>query len=217
MNSTKSTTLKWMLLLTLSVSILLVITGCGKKAETNELQLESSDKHPVVTIEMSNDKVIKVELFPEVAPNTVNNMISLVQAGFYDGKIFHRVIPKFMVQAGELVAADAGQPDYTIKGEFANNGFKNFLLHERGVISTARVGGMNDSASTQFFIMVNKNAGLDGDYAAFGKVVEGIEVADEIAAQPRDGLDRPNKDPLYMKKVTVDLKGMTFPEPEVIR
>lgn len=173
--------------------------------------LESSDKHPIVTIELSNDKIIKVELFPEVAPNTVNNFISLVQSGFYDGVIFHRVIPGFMIQGGDPDGTGMGGPGYSIAGEFTSNNFENNLLHTRGIISMAR-SGMPDSAGSQFFIMVEDAPHLDEQYAAFGFVTEGLDAVDEIVNQPRNSSDRPN-DPISMRKVTVDTKGMTFEEP----
>jgi len=173
--------------------------------------LESSDKHPVVTIELSNDKIIKVELFPEVAPNTVNNFISLVQSGFYDGVIFHRVIPGFMIQGGDPQGTGMGGPGYQIAGEFSSNGFENNLLHTRGIISMARTR-VPDSAGSQFFIMVEDAPSLDKEYAAFGFVTEGMDAVDEIVNQPRNSSDLPN-DPISMRKVTVDTLGMTFEEP----
>lgn len=174
--------------------------------------LLSSDKHPLVTIEMSNDTVIKVELYPEIAPNTVNNFISLIQKGYYDGLIFHRVIQEFMIQGGDPDGTGAGGPGYSIPGEFTSNGFQNDLLHTRGVISMARTGEPN-SAGSQFFIMVADAPTLDKQYAAFGAVIEGMDAVDQIVNQPTNSQDRPNE-PLSMKKVTVDLKGMTFEEPE---
>lgn len=177
-------------------------------------ELLGSDKHPVVTIEMSNDKVIKVELYPEVAPNTVNNFVSLVGKGFYDGVIFHRVIPGFMIQGGDPDGAGTGGPGYSIKGEFTENGFDNKLKHTRGVISMARTN-LPDTAGSQFFIMHEDASSLDGKYAAFGKVIEGLDVVDEIVAQERDASDKP-LNPLSMKKVTVDTKGMTFEEPKKV-
>lgn len=174
-------------------------------------ELLGPEKHPEVTIEMSNGKTIKIELYPEVAPNTVNNFISLVQDGFYDGLIFHRVIPGFMIQGGDPDGNGSGGPGYSIPGEFSDNGFENKLKHTRGVISMARTN-MPDSAGSQFFIMVEDYPSLDNLYAAFGKVIEGIETADEIVAQDRNANDKP-LDPLSMTKVTVDLKGMTFDPP----
>ncbi|ANY70635.1 peptidylprolyl isomerase [Paenibacillus sp. BIHB 4019] len=174
--------------------------------------LLDSDKHPVVTIQMSNDTVIKVELYPEIAPNTVDNFISLVQKGYYDGLIFHRVIQGFMIQGGDPDGTGAGGPGYSIPGEFTSNGFQNDLKHTRGVISMARTGEPN-SAGSQFFIMVADAPTLDNEYASFGAVIEGMDAVDQIVNQPTNSQDRPNE-PLLMTKVTVDLKGMTFEEPE---
>lgn len=169
-------------------------------------------QNPVVTIEMENGKAIKVELYPEIAPNTVNNFISLVKKGFYDGTIFHRVIPGFMIQGGDPSGDGTGGPDYSIKGEFQKNKIKNELKHTRGVISMAR-SSHPDSAGSQFFIMVEEATHLDGSYAAFGKVISGMEAADEIVSAKRDYSDRPAKDQV-MKKVTVETFGTEYPEPE---
>lgn len=169
-------------------------------------------QNPIVTIEMEDGGKITVELYPEVAPNTVNNFISLVSKGFYDGLIFHRVIPGFMIQGGCPMGLGMGGPDYNIPGEFRRNGFDNPLEHDRGVISMAR--SMHpDSAGSQFFIMVEKAPHLDGQYAAFGKVLEGMEAADKIVSVDRDGRDKPFV-PQRMKKVTVDTFGVTYPEPK---
>ena len=167
--------------------------------------------NPVVTIEMENGGVIKAELYPEIAPNTVNNFISLVKKGFYDGVIFHRVIPGFMIQGGDPEGTGMGGPGYTIKGEFTGNGFKNELRHKRGVLSMARTM-MPNSAGSQFFIMHDAAPHLDNQYAAFGKVIEGLEVVDAIAKVKRDYNDRPET-PQVMKKVTVDCFGTDYPEP----
>ena len=167
--------------------------------------------NPIVTIEMENGGVIKAELYPEVAPNTVNNFISLVKQGFYDGTIFHRVIPGFMIQGGDPKGVGSGGPGYSIKGEFNSNGFKNDLLHTRGVLSMARTMAPN-SAGSQFFIMHEDAPHLDGQYAAFGKVIEGIEVVDEICKVRTDYNDRPRINQT-MKKVTVDTFGVDYPEP----
>ena len=168
--------------------------------------------NPIVTIEMEDGGVMKAELYPEIAPNTVNNFISLVQSGFYDGTIFHRVIPGFMIQGGDPEGTGMGGPGYSIKGEFSQNGFKNELIHERGVLSMARAMDP-DSAGSQFFIMVDDAPHLDGGYAAFGKVIEGLETADAIVSAKRDWNDRPKKDQ-RMKKVTVDTQGVDYPAPE---
>ena len=158
--------------------------------------------NPVVTITMEDGGVIKAELYPEIAPNTVNNFISLVKKGFYDGVIFHRVIPGFMIQGGDPDGRGTGGPGYSIKGEFSSNGFKNELKHTVGVLSMAR-SMMPDSAGSQFFIMHEDAPHLDGQYAAFGKVIEGIEVVDEIAAVATDFRDKPVQ-PQVMKKVTIE-------------
>ena len=168
--------------------------------------------NPVVTFEMENGDIIKAELYPEIAPNTVNNFISLVKKGFYDGLIFHRVIPGFMIQGGDPLGKGLGGPGYGIKGEFLQNGFKNELKHSRGVLSMARAGDPN-SAGSQFFIMHEDAPHLDGGYAAFGKVIEGIEAVDRICDVRTDWNDKP-RIPQVMKKVTVDTFGVDYPEPE---
>ena len=170
--------------------------------------------NPIVTIEMENGGIIKAELYPNVAPNTVNNYIYLINKGFYDGTIFHRVIPGFVIQGGDPQGTGMGGPDYEIKGEFTSNGFQNDLNHTRGVLSMARTA-VPDSAGSQFFIMTEDSPHLDGDYASFGMVIEGMEVADEIVNTPRDWHDRPRQEQ-KMKKVTVDTFGETYPEPEKI-
>ena len=168
-------------------------------------------KNPIVTIEMENGDIIKVELYPDVAPNTVNNFISLVKKGFYDGVIFHRVIRGFMIQGGCPDGTGMGGPGYSIKGEFSQNGFKNDLAHDPGVISMARTM-MPNSAGSQFFIMHEKSPHLDGAYAAFGKVIEGLENVNKIAETKTSFGDKPVK-PQVMKKVTVELFGEEYPEP----
>ena len=170
--------------------------------------------NPIVTIEMENGGIIKAELYPNVAPDTVNHFIYLINKGFYDGTIFHRVIPGFMIQGGDPQGTGMGGPDYEIKGEFTSNGFQNDLNHTRGVLSMARTA-VPDSAGSQFFIMTEDSPHLDGDYASFGMVIEGMEVADEIVNTPRDWHDRPRQEQ-KMKKVTVDTFGETYPEPEKI-
>ena len=165
--------------------------------------------NPVVTIEMENGGVIKAELYPEIAPNTVNNFISLVKKGFYDGVIFHRVIPGFMIQGGDPEGTGMGGPGYSIKGEFARNGFKqNNLKHSRGVLSMAR-SMMPNSAGSQFFIMHANAPHLDGDYAAFGKVTEGMDVVDRIAQAPTGFQDRPVQEQ-RIKAMTVETFGETY-------
>ena len=169
-------------------------------------------QNPVVTIKMNSGKVIKAELYPEKAPNTVNNFIALVNSGFYDGLIFHRVIKGFMIQGGDPAGVGTGGPGYTIKGEFALNGFKqNDIKHMRGVLSMARAMAPN-SAGSQFFIMHENASHLDGQYAAFGKVIEGIEVVDEIASVKTDWNDKPTT-PQIMEKVTVETFGAEYPAP----
>ena len=168
--------------------------------------------NPIVTFEMENGDVMKVELYPEVAPNTVNNFISLVNKGFYDGLIFHRVINGFMIQGGCPNGTGMGGPGDSIAGEFAQNGFDNQLKHEPGVISMARA--MNpDSAGSQFFIMHKNSPHLDGAYAAFGKIIEGMDVVNKIAETDTDFRDKPITDQ-KMKKVTVETFGTEYPEPE---
>ncbi len=167
--------------------------------------------NPTVTITMESGGVIKAELYPEAAPNTVANFLDLVQKGFYDGLIFHRVIPGFMIQGGCPDGTGMGGPGYSIKGEFASNGFKNDLRHDRGVLSMARAMDPN-SAGSQFFIMHQKAPHLDGQYAAFGMVTEGMDVVDKIAAVHTGRNDRPNQ-PQIIKKVKADTCGVDYPAP----
>ena len=169
-------------------------------------------QNPIVTIEMENGDVMKAELYPEIAPNTVNNFISLVNKGFYDGVIFHRVIRGFMIQGGDPQGTGVGGPGYSIKGEFSYNGFANDLKHTKGVLSMARTMEPN-SAGSQFFIMHDTSPHLDGQYAAFGKVVEGEDIIDKIAAVATDYMDKPLEEQ-KMKKVTVETFGQDYPEPE---
>lgn len=169
-------------------------------------------QNPVVTFKMESGDMIKAELFPETAPNTVNNFISLIQKNFYDGLIFHRVIKGFMIQGGDPEGTGMGGPGYGIKGEFAENGFENNLKHSAGVLSMAR-SMMPDSAGSQFFIMHKTSPHLDGAYAAFGKVIEGIEVVNKIAETATDYSDRPLEDQV-MKSVAVETFGTEYPEPE---
>ena len=168
--------------------------------------------NPIVTFELENGKVIKAELYLEIAPNTVKNFVSLVSKGYYDGLIFHRVIRGFMIQGGCPDGNGTGGPGYSIKGEFSGNGFANDLKHTEGVISMARAQNPN-SAGSQFFIMHKTSPHLDGQYAAFGKVIEGFETVEEIAEMPTDWMDRPMED-VVMKKVTVDTLGEEYGEPE---
>lgn len=170
--------------------------------------------NPVVTITMENGDVMKAELYPEIAPNTVNNFISLVKKGFYDGLIFHRVISGFMIQGGCPDGTGTGGPGYSIKGEFAQNGFPNDLKHEPGVLSMAR-SMSPDSAGSQFFIMHKKAPHLDGAYAAFGKVTEGMDIVDKIADARTDYSDRPMKEQ-KIQSMTVDTMGEEYPDPVTV-
>ena len=167
--------------------------------ETVKIQEENRMKY--VKIEMENGDIMKGELYPEIAPKTVENFIKLVEDGFYDGLIFHRVIPGFMIQGGCPEGTGMGGPGWTIEGEFTANGFTNDLKHDRGVLSMARAMNPN-SAGSQFFIMVAPAPHLDGQYAAFGKIIEGMEAADNSVKQPRNMMDKPNE-PQVMKKVTI--------------
>lgn len=168
--------------------------------------------NPIVTITMESGGVIRAELYPEIAPNTVNNFLLLAGSGFYDGTIFHRVIPGFMIQGGDPEGTGMGGPDYQIKGEFSTNGFKNDLKHQAGVLSMAR-SQHPDSAGSQFFIMTDTAPHLDGQYAAFGKVIEGLEEVQRIVNVPKDFRDRPKGDE-RMVSVTVDVGDATYPPPE---
>ena len=168
--------------------------------------------NPIVTFEMENGDIMKAELYPEISPNTVNNFISLVQNGFYDGLIFHRVIRGFMIQGGCPDGTGMGGPGYTIKGEFSQNGFANDLRHTEGVLSMARAMHP-DSAGSQFFIMHKNSPHLDGAYAAFGKITEGMDIVNKIAETATDYSDRPLEEQ-KMKKVTVDTMGVEYPAPE---
>ncbi len=167
--------------------------------------------NPIVTFEMSDGTTFKAELYPDIAPNTVNNFISLINSGFYNGLTFHRVIHGFMIQGGDPEGTGMGGPGYSIKGEFAQNGVKNDLKHTRGVLSMARSGNPN-SAGSQFFVMHQDAPHLDGAYAAFGKVIEGIDNIDAIAGVETDYMDMPFE-PQIMAKVTVDTFGEEYPDP----
>lgn len=171
-------------------------------------------KNPIITIEMQNGGIIKAELYPEIAPNTVNNFIDLINRGYYDGIIFHRVIPGFMIQGGCPDGTGMGGPGYSIKGEFSRNGFKNELKHTKGVLSMARTMDPN-SAGSQFFIMVADAPHLDDQYASFGKVIEGIEVTENIVNTKTDYQDKPYEDQV-IKKMTVDTFGEKYEAPVII-
>jgi len=168
--------------------------------------------NPIVTFEMENGKIMKAELYPEIAPNTVKNFISLVKKGFYNGLIFHRVIPGFMIQGGCPEKSGMGGPGYSIKGEFSSNGVQNDLKHTTGVLSMAR-SQHPDSAGSQFFIMVANSPHLDSQYASFGKLIEGQDVADEIVSTKTDFRDRPYEEQV-MKSVTVDTFDVEYEEPQ---
>lgn len=170
------------------------------------------NKNPIVTIEMENGKVMKVELYPHIAHNTVKNFVSLVESGYYDGVTFHRVIPGFMIQGGCPDGNGMGGPGYSIKGEFTQNGHTNNLKHDRGVISMARTMAPN-SAGSQFFLMHANSPHLDRQYASFGRIIEGIEVVDEIASVKTDRMDKPQT-PQVMKKVTVETFGQDYSDVE---
>lgn len=169
-------------------------------------------KNPEITMEMENGNKIIAELYPEIAPNTVKNFISLVQSGYYDGVIFHRVIPGFMIQGGCPQGTGMGGPGYSIKGEFSSNGFPNNLQHDKGILSMARTAVPN-SAGSQFFIMTNKSPHLDGDYAAFGQVISGLEEVDRIVSVDRNRSDKPFEDQ-RIKTATVDTFGEEYGDPE---
>lgn len=183
--------------------VLISATGCFRKEPVLE------DKPPLASIEMENGSIIEIELYPEIAPNTVRNFIELAQEGFYDGLIFHRVIPGFMIQGGCPEETGFGDPGYSIAGEFNANDFENDLSHIAGTISMARTPDDLDSAGSQFFITVADVIYLDGEYAAFGRVVSGLEVAQEIANVPNDENDKP-LEPQRIKKVKVDTHGRKF-------
>jgi len=213
------------LLITALISIVLIGCSASNKDDTNaqsnsnnkeiylskETEKKGTDKNPMATIEMEDGKVIKLELYPEIAPNTVRNFISLANSKFYDGLIFHRVISDFMIQGGDPEGTGMGGPDYSIYGEFTNNGFENTLLHTKGVISMARSRD-NNSAGSQFFIMREDSPHLDGDYAAFGKVIEGMDVVDSIAQVETDSKGKPKKD-VKIKSISVDTFSVNYNEP----
>lgn len=185
---------------------------CSVSSLNKERNENMANTNPIVTIEMANGDIMRAELYPDIAPNTVNNFISLVNKGYYDGVIFHRIIPGFMIQGGDPDGTGMGGPGYCIKGEFSHNGFENNLLHTKGVLSMARTM-IPDSAGSQFFIMHAAAPHLDGEYAAFGKLIEGEDVLDKIATVGTDWNDRPMK-PQVMNKVTVETFGVEYEEPE---
>jgi peptidyl-prolyl cis-trans isomerase B (cyclophilin B) len=193
-------------------SLILILSGCTKTPSHNatsskamaDYKSKYEGKKPIVTIEMEDGAKITAELYPNIAPQTVDNFVDLIQSGFYDGLIFHRVIPGFMIQGGDPKGNGTGGSEKTIPGEFSYNGFENKLKHTRGVLSMARSQAV-DSASSQFFIMVKDTDSLDGKYAAFGKVTDGMDTVDKIVSEKRDSNDKPLTDQ-KMKKVTVDIK-----------
>lgn len=190
-------------------------TPANSQQTQNKANTSTTKSNPIVTITMANGDQIKAELYPDIAPNTVKNFISLVKKGFYNGLIFHRVIPGFMIQGGDPNGNGTGGPGYSIKGEFSGNGFTNNLKHERGVLSMARTQEPN-SAGSQFFIMVAANSSLDGNYAAFGKVISGMDAVDKIVNSPRDKNDKPLQNQV-MKTVTVDTFGVDYGDPVIIK
>jgi peptidyl-prolyl cis-trans isomerase B (cyclophilin B) len=196
----------------------ILVVGCGTSTEEQpdsiEPQQKNVEKNPIVTITMSNNEEITIELYPNTAPNTVTNFISLVEKGFYNGLIFHRVIPSFMIQGGDPEGTGTGGPGYGIKGEFSSNDFENNIKHDRGVISMARAKDPN-SAGSQFFIMVNEASHLDGDYAAFGKVIEGMETVDKIVQVDSNAQNKPVEEQV-MKNVTVETFGVEYGNPIVV-
>jgi len=217
----KNSTLIFMLL-----SLILMTASCKSPIKKEDTSSSSQDikkfqqsikgkKNPIATIEMEDGSKIKIELYPQIAPNTVKNFVSLASKGFYDGKIFHRVIPGFMIQGGSPDGSGAGGPGYAVKGEFTENGFKNDLKHTRGILSMARRNTPN-SAGSQFFIMTADSPNLDGKYASFGKVLEGMEEVDKIVSTQRNSADKPLKEQ-KMKKVTVETFGVNYGEPEKIK
>lgn len=212
-----------LVLLSLMLLALFLFAGCQENDEDDTAKkekaedattYEETDKKPIVTIKMEDGREITAELYPNIAQNTVNNFIELIENEFYDGVIFHRVIPGFMIQSGDPEGTGMGDPGYSIKGEFENNGVENDLKHEKGVLSMARREDP-DSAGSQFFIMTGEAASLDGNYAAFGKVIDGMDVAEDIAEVERDSNDMPKEDQV-IEKITVDLEGYDAKPPEKI-
>lgn len=189
-----------------------LLSGCSR------LNLKASSyydiQNPIVTLTLADRQKIVIELYPDVAPNTVNNFISLIEEGYYDGLIFHRIIDDYIIQSGDPLKNNYGTPGYTIKGEFKNNGFKNPLRHKKGVVSMAR-GPRYDSAGSQFFITVQDAETLNGSYAAFGKVIEGLSVVEAIGSREED-MEKEQQETLIIEKAMVDKKAGNYPEPMVI-
>jgi peptidyl-prolyl cis-trans isomerase B (cyclophilin B) len=215
----------------LAALAVLPAAGCGGGQASGNPSAESGGSvpnennpgdNPIATIEMENGETVEIELYPDIAPNTVRNFIALAAGGFYDGTIFHRVIPGFMIQGGDPDGTGAGGPGYRIFGEFANNDFPNDLKHTRGVVSMARQGSQTDpeayydTAGSQFFIMVADSAYLDGDYAAFGAVISGMETVDAVVSTPPDGRDKPLTDQ-RIRTVRIDTRGVDYAEPETLK
>lgn len=216
------------IILSLTLIFVILAGGCGNQVNTNPKVAEkvvpskqiktektANDKNPIVTIEMVGGSIIKIELYPEIAPNTVRNFVSLVRSGFYNGLIFHRVVPGFMIQGGDPEGTGGGGPGYAIAGEFTINKFNNALKHERGVISMARTEEPN-TAGSQFFIVVKNSSFLDTKYAAFGKVTKGMETVDKIVSVETGGSTKPKIDQ-KMKKVTIDTFGVKYGEVQKIK
>lgn len=208
--------------LSLMFALSLFIIGCSNEAPKEESAekdepvdqtefIGENEEAPIVTMEMEDGGIVTMELYPQIAPNTVNNFISLINEGYYDGLIFHRVVPGFVVQGGDPEGTGVGGPGYSIKGEFEANDHENKLRHHRGVLSMARAQDY-DSAGSQFFIMESDSLQLDGEYAGFGQVIEGMEVIDEMTELNRDKNDKPLEPPV-IKKMTVDLDSYKFEEP----
>ena len=192
-----------------------ILVGCGSGGTTNTPPTTTTthEKNPIVTMTLGNGKKVEIELYPEIAPNTVDNFVTLVQSGFYDGLTFHRIIPGFMIQGGDPDGNGTGGPGYGIPGEFASNAFANALSHEPGVISMAR-SGHPDSAGSQFFIMVEESPHLDGEYAGFGKVITGMENVMKVVETPTDAGDMPTPgNEQIIKKMTVETFGEEYAEP----
>lgn len=192
----------------------LMLPGCGRKKTTDNDFISKAKNNPIVTLEIENRGSIKIELYPEVAPNTVNNFISLINMGFYDGLIFHRVIQDFMIQGGCPEGTGYGNPGYSIKGEFNLNNHTNPIKHKRSVVSMARSRGY-DTAGSQFFIVVKDSPHLDGDYAAFGKVIEGMDIVDDIAAVSTNESDKPYENQV-IKRASVDTFDIEYDDPVII-
>ena len=201
---------KFILALCLVMSLSLV--ACSNKTNKNEETRTPPNELPIATIVVKNYGTIEAELYPHIAPNTVNNFIYLANSGFYDGLTFHRVIKDFMIQGGDPNGNGTGGPGYSIKGEFSNNNFKNNLKHTEGVLSMARSQNKN-SAGSQFFIVTKDQPGLDGDYATFGKVISGMDVVHKIENVQTDSNDKPIKS-VIIESIKVDTKGIDYPEPD---